>query len=213
MANVRIWRQQLRRKQGYSVHCVIMVFKTKWHRMTHIGWYVNKGGHHYSHYDFIKWKHFPRYCPFEWGIYLSLVGSPHKGTVTRSFVVSLLVVWSECWTNTGLTGNSRRHDGHLTLPCWDHGLTPVRCHAIISTNKSLLLIESLGRNFSEIWIKMQSSFTKINLKMSSHLTRTIDIKIVPYTSLMLHPEISGIYLLSNLIKLLVWLFPSCSNLC
>ena len=140
-------------------------------------------------------------------------GFPQKGTVTRSFVVSLLVVWTECWTNTGLTGNSRRHDGHLTLPCWDHGLSPVRWRAIIWTNKSSLLIDTLGTYFSEVWIKIQFFLTKINLEMSSHLTWDNRKKIVPNTSLMLHPEISGIYLLSNLIKLLVWLFPSCSNLC
>ena len=27
----------------------------------------------------IKWKHFPRYCPFVWGIHRSSVNSPHKG--------------------------------------------------------------------------------------------------------------------------------------
>ena len=32
------------------------------------------------HYDVIKRKYFPRYCPFVWGIYLSPVDSPHKGT-------------------------------------------------------------------------------------------------------------------------------------
>ena len=29
--------------------------------------------------DVIKWKHFPRYWPFVWGIHRSLVNSPHKG--------------------------------------------------------------------------------------------------------------------------------------
>ena len=31
------------------------------------------------HGDVIKWKHFPRYWPFVWGIYRSQVNSPHKG--------------------------------------------------------------------------------------------------------------------------------------
>ena len=31
------------------------------------------------HDDVIKWKHFPRYWPFMWGIHRSLVNSPHKG--------------------------------------------------------------------------------------------------------------------------------------
>ena len=32
-----------------------------------------------THYDVIKWKHFPRYWPFMWGIHRSPVDSPHKG--------------------------------------------------------------------------------------------------------------------------------------
>ena len=32
-----------------------------------------------SHYDVIKWKHFPRYWPFVKGIHRSPVDSPHKG--------------------------------------------------------------------------------------------------------------------------------------
>ena len=44
----------------------------------------------------------------------SLVDSPHKRTVTRSFGVSLLSIWTNSWTNTRLTNNARRHNGHLT---------------------------------------------------------------------------------------------------
>ena len=32
-----------------------------------------------SHDDVIKWKHFPHYWPFVWGIHRSTVNSPHKG--------------------------------------------------------------------------------------------------------------------------------------
>ena len=39
------------------------------------------------HDDVIKWKHFPRYWPFVWGIHRSPVNSPHKRPVTRSFDV------------------------------------------------------------------------------------------------------------------------------
>ena len=33
----------------------------------------------YVHDDVIKWKHFPRYCPFVRGIHRWPVNSPHKG--------------------------------------------------------------------------------------------------------------------------------------
>ena len=67
-----------------------------------------------NNYDVIKCKHFQRYCPFVRGIHRLPVDSPHTGTVTRTFDVSVLLVWTKCWGNTRLTGNSRHHDGHLT---------------------------------------------------------------------------------------------------
>ena len=42
-------------------------------------WYILK-----VHDDVIKWKHFPRYWPFVWGIHRSPVNSPHKWPVSRS---------------------------------------------------------------------------------------------------------------------------------
>ena len=72
----------------------------------HIGYYgryiihyhtVNGLLHHRKyHYDVIKWKHFPRYCPFVWGIHRSSVESPLKGIGTRTFDVSLLSIWANC---------------------------------------------------------------------------------------------------------------------
>ena len=37
------------------------------------------------HFDVIKWKHVPCYCPFVRGIHQWPVNSSHKGTVTRTF--------------------------------------------------------------------------------------------------------------------------------
>ena len=76
-----------------------------------------EGPDKYFHYDVINWKHFLRYWPFVRGIHRWPVDSPHKGPVTtQTFDVTLLLVWTNGWTNTRLTGNSRRHDCHLTLP-------------------------------------------------------------------------------------------------
>ena len=50
----------------------------------------------------------------------------------------------------------------------DNGLSPFRRQVTIWTNAGILLIGTLGTNFSEIWIKIQNfSFTKIYFKMSS----------------------------------------------
>ena len=40
-----------------------------------------------GHDEVIKWKHFPRYWPFVWGIHRSPVNSPHKWPVTQTFDV------------------------------------------------------------------------------------------------------------------------------
>ena len=56
----------------------------------------------------------------------------------------------------------------LTIIGSDNGLSPVRRQAIIWTNAGILLIRTLGTNFSEILGEIDSfSFSKMHLKMSS----------------------------------------------
>ena len=56
----------------------------------------------------------------------------------------------------------------VTIVCSDNGLSPGRRQAIIWTNAGILLIGTLGTNFSEIWIEIRPfSFKKMHLKMSS----------------------------------------------
>ena len=58
--------------------------------------------------------------------------------------------------------------GKQTIIGSDNGLSPGRRQAIIWTNGGILLIGSLGTNFSGISIKMLTfSFTKMRLKVSS----------------------------------------------
>ena len=52
------------------------------------------------HDDVIKWKHFPRYWPFVWGIHRWPVNSPHKGQWRGALIFSL--IWA--WTNTQTWG-------------------------------------------------------------------------------------------------------------
>ena len=40
--------------------------------------------------DVIKWKHFPRYWPFVWGIHRSPVNSPHKGQWHGALIFTLI---------------------------------------------------------------------------------------------------------------------------
>ena len=58
--------------------------------------------------------------------------------------------------------------GNLTIIGSDNGLSPGRRQAIIWTNAGILLIRTLGTNFSEILGEIHSfSYSKIHLKMSS----------------------------------------------
>ena len=61
-----------------------------------------------SHDDVIKWKHFPRYWPFVWGIHRSPVNSPHKGQ-WRGALISFTFSWINGWVNNRKAGDWRRH--------------------------------------------------------------------------------------------------------
>ena len=58
---------------------------------------------HPQHDDVIKWKHFPHYWPFVWGIHRPLVNSPHKDQ------------WTNGWVNNRDAGDLRRHRAHYDV--------------------------------------------------------------------------------------------------
>ena len=78
------------------------------------------------HDDVIKWKHFPRYWPFVWGIHRSPVNSPHKGQWRGALMFSLICAWINGWVNNRETGNLRQHranyDVTVMLPSFVPGL-------------------------------------------------------------------------------------------
>ena len=51
------------------------------------------------HDDVIKWKHFPRYWLFVWGIHRSPVNSSHKGQWRGALMFSLICDWINGWVN------------------------------------------------------------------------------------------------------------------
>ena len=64
------------------------------------------------HDNVIKWKHFPRYWPFVWGIHPSPVNSPHKDQWHGTLMLSLICAWIKGWLNNGEAGDLRRHCAH-----------------------------------------------------------------------------------------------------
>ena len=67
------------------------------------------------HDDVIKWKHFPRYWPFVWGIHRWPVNSPHKGQWRGALMFSLICAWINGWVNNGEAGDLRRHRPHYDV--------------------------------------------------------------------------------------------------
>ena len=69
----------------------------------------------YGHDDVIKWKHFPRYWPFVWGIHRPKVNSPHKGQWRGALIFSLIYVWINGWVNNNEAGDLRRYRTHYDV--------------------------------------------------------------------------------------------------
>ena len=86
-----------------------------------------------SHDDVIKWKHFPHYWAFVWGIHWSLVNSPHKGQWCRALMFSLICAWTNGSVNNRDPGDLRCHWAH-------YDITVMYCIAYWGTSKSSLLI-------------------------------------------------------------------------
>ena len=57
----------------------------------------------------IKWKHFPRYWPFVWGIHRSPLNFPHKVQWRGALMFSLICGWTNGWVNNRDAGDLRRH--------------------------------------------------------------------------------------------------------
>ena len=69
----------------------------------------------YQHDDIIKWKHFPRYWRFVWGIHRLPVNSPHKGQWCGALMFSLICTWINGWVNNHEAGDLRRHHAHYDV--------------------------------------------------------------------------------------------------
>ena len=77
--------------------------------------HANHGGKDACHDDVIKWKHFPRYWHFVWGIHRSTVKSPQKGQWRRALMFSLICAWINGWVNNREAVDLRRHRAHCDV--------------------------------------------------------------------------------------------------
>ena len=70
-----------------------------------------------NHDDVIKWKHFPRYCPFVRGIQRSSVNSPQKGQWRGASMFSLIGTWKKRLSKQ----SKRRWFETFLCSLWRHG--------------------------------------------------------------------------------------------
>ena len=68
-----------------------------------------------DHNDVIKWKHFPHYWPFVWGIHRLLVNSSQKGQWRGALIFSLICAWICAWVNNHEAGELRLHRAHYDV--------------------------------------------------------------------------------------------------
>ena len=67
------------------------------------------------HDDVIKWKHFPCYWPFVWGIHRSSVNSPHKGQWRGALMFSLICARINGWVNNRDVVDLWRYRAHYDV--------------------------------------------------------------------------------------------------
>ena len=83
-----------------------------------MGPYKNRGysvARLYIHDDVTKWKHFPRYWPFLWGIHRWPVNSHQKSQWRRALMFSLIYSWINGWVNNLKAGDLRHHRTHYDV--------------------------------------------------------------------------------------------------
>ena len=107
-------------RTGYNLYpnwsIMSRVLQTKpvnhlWCNELYMTYKIHKQNHDW-HDDVIKWKHFPRYWPFVWGIYRSPVNSPHKGQWRGALMFPLICARINGRVNHREAGDLRRHHAH-----------------------------------------------------------------------------------------------------
>ena len=123
------------------------------------------------HNDVIKWKHFPRYCPFVRGIHRSPVNFLHKGQWRRALMFSLICAWMNGWVNNHKAGDLKRHRTHsdVTVMCsiWDHYICMIGSYCSFEIFRGRLPIPSwqhaimISNITNQIWLRVCKTILKL----------------------------------------------------
>ena len=97
-----------------------------------------------DHDDVIKWKHFPLYCPFVWGIHQSPVNSPHKDQWRVALMFPLIWAWTNSSANNQHAGDLRCHCSHYDVTVMDDLYFSVWLCYIMKLHHTMLDITTIG---------------------------------------------------------------------
>ena len=78
-----------------------------------------------QHDDVIKWKQFPRYCPFVRGTHRWPVYSPHKDQWHGALIFSLIWAWINGWVRDA--SDLRRHGAYYDVIVMEQTLSQSSC--------------------------------------------------------------------------------------
>ena len=66
--------------------------------------------------NILPWHRSPLcYWPFVRGIHWSSMDSPHKRLAAQALIFSLMLAWTNCWTNIPVPGYFTRYDTHVKV--------------------------------------------------------------------------------------------------
>ena len=145
-------------------HHITSIFCKEWNLCICICWISRKHQHVFTYMSFLmSWCQRCRHCwPRRWKPMTTAMSSGRLSVFGEGD-------WNPSpWKSNNYFSKALTHWGRvthifvskLTIICLDNGLSPGRRQAIIWTNAGILLIGSLGTNFNEISIKIQSRKSK-----------------------------------------------------
>ena len=132
---------------------LIMLFYVISIRVFHWGMFIVRHGRN-KHDDVIKWKHFPRYWPFERGIHRWI---PHKGQWHGALMFSLI-----CARTNGLVNN--RDAGDLTHHHTHYDVTVTMKH-----------VEFINNYINQFYISRYSTITHWKWKSLIIIVKIVNI--------------------------------------
>ena len=91
-------------------------------------------------HDVSKWKQFPRYWPFVWGIHRSPVNSPHKGQWRGTLMFSFICIWINGWVNNRKAGVLRHYRAHYDVIVMKYSSHNPYCAEFCGENMKIIFV-------------------------------------------------------------------------